>query len=422
MDYLSGGDSAAAAAPPTSLVLAIDATLDEDLLAGLTDNLMPLLRALPATTQLILMVFDSVLAVYDLSSSIPTAVTFPGEPAAGHMRVLPTAWQWAGRSTRHLVAGSRQRTSAPTVQGWCRFAAAYMHMHMHMLLAQSCSMPLKVAGGASGCSRCSMLRTPSLAPAHHAQAPWPSPCHQQHQATSSMCYHTAAACATTQQQHVLAHMPAASISVRTSLRAPYALLLPAGTAQVAPSLVAAVLATGAVRSMPLSACLPNLPAVLDSIRPYQQHLPARERLRWGCHSRCCSCSVCSVYCMCGRHVKQSICTRCGASWRAFQRSRLLRVTAALQHSSCSCTGSTSRCNPPAGVHAAHTRQQSQHAASAGACCSHMWRLTLTPSSDNSPSRSADALVQPSTCPSTCWQRSASWALTLTCRGRQRAAH
>jgi hypothetical protein len=43
---------------------------------------MPLLRVLPAATQLVLMVYDSVLAVYDLSSSTPAAVTFPGEHAA----------------------------------------------------------------------------------------------------------------------------------------------------------------------------------------------------------------------------------------------------------------------------------------------------------------------------------------------------
>lgn len=56
---------------------------------------------------------------------------------------------------------------------------------------------------------------------------------------------------------------------------------------MAPSLVAHVLATGAVRSMPLSACLPNLPAVLDSIRPYQKQTPARERPRWVGHLQGC---------------------------------------------------------------------------------------------------------------------------------------
>jgi hypothetical protein len=77
--------------------------------------------------------------------------------------------------------------------------------------------------------------------------------------------------------------PPAATSPPASHAGHCALLLSAGTAQVAPSLVAHVLATGAVRSMPLSACLPNLPAVLDSIRPYQQQTPARERSRWGHH-------------------------------------------------------------------------------------------------------------------------------------------
>jgi hypothetical protein len=48
---------------------------------------------------------------------------------------------------------------------------------------------------------------------------------------------------------------------------------------VAPALVAQLLATGAVRSVPLSACLPHLPALLDSLRPYQSRVPPRQRPR-----------------------------------------------------------------------------------------------------------------------------------------------
>jgi hypothetical protein len=79
VDYLSGEEAAATGAPPTSMVLAIDATLEPPLQAALADNLLALLHALPPATHLILLAFDAALSVFDLGSATPCATTYPGE-------------------------------------------------------------------------------------------------------------------------------------------------------------------------------------------------------------------------------------------------------------------------------------------------------------------------------------------------------